>query len=318
MKRDTLQPIVIKRIKKPRGREGNVQWKIAYADFVTAMMAFFLLMWLLGSTSKGYREGIQEYFRTPLTVALSGGTKHGDATSIVLGGGEDLTRIEGEAKQTKSSSTEFFNLEVARAQVARDEAARLRQLKSRVEQIFESKDRFAPYRNQVKLDITSEGLRIQIVDDQNRPMFDVGKSELHPWMKDILRELAVLLNEVDNKISLAGHTDAKPYFRGERGYSNWELSSDRANASRRELVAAGMAEDKIIRVVGLASSVPLNADDPYDPINRRISIVVLNKKATENMISNEGIAVRAPDNAHAVEMNGEAATPLEDAAGEGR
>src|SRR5690606_18114691 len=290
MKRDPLQPIVIKRIKKVQPNHGSGMWKVAYADFVTAMMAFFLLMWLLGSTTQGDLKGIQDYFNTPLKVALSGGSGSGDSSSVIQGGGNDLTRTHGQVKMGDIGRTKIINLQAARAEIARDEAVKLKQVKERVEKIFDSNPRFSAYRNQIKLDITSEGLRIQIVDDQNRPMFDNGRSVVHPWMKEILRELGGLLNDVENKISLAGHTDAKPYFTGDRGYSNWELSADRANASRRELVAGGIAEDKIIRVVGLASSIPLNTADPFDEINRRISIVVLNKK-TEEMITSEGIAV---------------------------
>src|SRR5690606_24517986 len=251
MKRDPLQPIIVKRIKKVQHGYHGGMWKIAYADFVTAMMAFFLLMWLLGSTTQGDLKGIQDYFNTPLKVALAGGSGSGDSSSVIQGGGNDLTRTHGQVKMGDIGRTKIINLQAAKAEIARDEAVKLKQLKTRVEKIFDSKPRLGPYRNQLKLDITSEGLRIQIVDDQNRPMFDNGRAVVHPWMEEILRELGALLNEVENKVSLAGHTDAKPYFMGDRGYSNWELSADRANASRRQLVAGGIDENKIIRVVGL-------------------------------------------------------------------
>jgi len=301
MKRDALQPIVVKRIKKIQHGAHGGMWKIAYADFVTAMMAFFLLMWLLGSTTKGDLQGIQDYFRTPLKVALTGGSGSGDSSSVIQGGGTDLTRTVGQVKHGDIGETRTINLQAAKAEVARDEAVKLKQLKARVEKIFDNNPRLAAHRKQIKLDITSEGLRVQIVDDQQRPMFDTGRAAVHDWMREILRELGAIFNEVDNKISLAGHTDAAPYFLGDRGYSNWELSADRANASRRELVAGGIAEDKIIRVVGLASSIPLVADNPLDPINRRISIVVLNKK-TEEMITSEGTGIQVPDAEQANEM----------------
>ncbi len=287
MKRDALQPIVIKRVKKAKHGFHGGTWKIAYADFVTAMMAFFLLMWLLGSTTQGDLKGISEYFRTPLKVALTGGSGSGDSSSVIKGGGTDLTRTTGQVKMGDIGQTKIINLQAAQAEVARQEAVKLKELKARVERIFDSNPRLGPYRKQIRLDLTSEGLRIQIIDDQNRPMFDTGRAAVHDWMREILHELGGQLNEVENKISLSGHTDAAPYFLGDRGYSNWELSADRANASRRELVAGGIAENKIIRVVGVASSIPLNVNDPLDPANRRISIVVLNKK-TEDMITSEG------------------------------
>jgi chemotaxis protein MotB len=316
MKRDPLQPIVIKRIKKVHSGHAGGVWKIAYADFVTAKMAFFLLMWLLGSTTKGDLMGIQDYFRTPLKVALTGGSGSGDSSSVIQGGGTDLTRTMGQVKAGDIGKTKIINLQAAKAEVARDEAVKLKELKSRVEKIFERNPRLGAYRKQIKLDITSEGLRIQIIDDQNRPMFDTGRATVHAWMREILRELGALLNEVDNKVSLAGHTDAAPYFLGDRGYSNWELSADRANASRRELVAGGIAENKIIRVVGLASSIPLNTSDPFDQINRRISIVVLNKQ-TEEMITSEGTEIQVPNAEQANEMI-QAVTPSLDSPNAGQ
>jgi chemotaxis protein MotB len=137
------------------------------------------------------------------------------------------------------------------------------------------------------LDITSEGLRIIIVDEQNRPMFNSAKAELQPYAKQILQEIGQMLNGVPNRISLSGHTDATPYSTGERAYSNWELSADRANASRRELVAGGMDELKLLRVVGLSSATLFDKENPFNPINRRISIIVMNKQAEENVIKDE-------------------------------
>ena len=133
------------------------------------------------------------------------------------------------------------------------------------------------------VDITTEGLRIQIVDEQNRPMFSVGRAELQSYTRTILREIGKTLNGVTNRVSLSGHTDARLYPTGDKGYSNWELSADRANASRRELIAGGMDESKILRVVGLSSAVMLDADNPLNPINRRISVIVMNKESEENV-----------------------------------
>lgn len=283
---DSQRPIVIKRIKKGGGGHHGGAWKIAYADFVTAMMAFFLLMWLLGSTTKAQLEGIADYFKTPLKVALSGGSGAGDATSIIKGGGTDLTRRAGQVKNGD------IDPETARKILAKDEAERLNQMKQKIERLIDSNPKLKQFKRQLKLDITSEGLRIQIVDDQNRPMFDSGGAVMKDYTRDILREIGKTLNELPNKISLSGHTDAVQYASGERGYSNWELSADRANASRRELVAGGLEEGKIMRVVGLGSAVPFDRDDPNSPVNRRISIIVMNKKA-EEAISREGQQMEA-------------------------
>lgn len=160
----------------------------------------------------------------------------------------------------------------------------MKALKGSVEQVLLTNAKLTEFRSQIKVDITADGLRIQIVDEQNRPMFDSGRAVVKDYMRDILREIGRVLNGVDNRISLSGHTDAAPYGGGERGYSNWELSADRANASRRELMAGGMDEKKMARVVGLASSVPYDEAAPLAPINRRISIVVLNKVAESRVL----------------------------------
>ncbi|HUW26400.1 MAG TPA: flagellar motor protein MotB [Gallionella sp.] len=276
------RPIVIKRIKKVAGGSHGGSWKIAYADFVTAMMAFFLLMWLLGSTAKGDLQGISEYFKTPLKVALSGGSGSGDSTSILKGGGQDLMRSEGQVKKGElPAEKKLINLKAAQQEFLRIEREKILALKTNIEKVIEENPRLKQFKNQILLDITSEGLRIQIVDEQNRAMFRTGSAQLEPYTKEILHEIGKALNEVPNKISLSGHTDAAAYSAGEKGYSNWELSADRANASRRELIAGGMAEDKILRVVGLSSAVLFNKDEPLNPINRRISLIVMNKKAEE-------------------------------------
>jgi chemotaxis protein MotB len=279
---DTQRPIVIKRIKKVAPGAHGGAWKIAYADFVTAMMAFFLLMWLLGSTTKGQMEGIADYFKTPLKIALAGGEGSGDASSVIKGGGEDLTRKAGqEMRGATESSKDSLSLEKSRADRERMESIQFKDMKAKVEKLIESSKSLNSFKKQLKIDITNEGLRIQIIDDQNRPMFDTGGAAMKPYTREILRAIGQTLNELPNRISLSGHTDAQRYVTGERGYSNWELSADRANASRRELVAGGLEEGKIMRVVGLSDAVPFNKDDPADPVNRRISIIVMNAKAVE-------------------------------------
>jgi chemotaxis protein MotB len=284
MAEEGLRPIIVKRIKKGGGGHHGGAWKIAYADFVTAMMAFFLLMWLLGSTTKGDLNGISEYFKTPLKVAMQGGSGSGDSSSVIPGGGKDLTRRDGQVKASDDPTIQkTFNLTAAKAALEAEEAQRLKALKEKIEAKIESNPLLNKYKKQLLLDITSEGLRIQIVDEQNRPMFALAKAELQPYTREILHEIGFVLNDVPNKIGLSGHTDSTPYL-SDAGYSNWELSADRANASRRELIAGGMADAKVLRVVGLASAANLDKADPFNPINRRISIIVMNKRTEENVM----------------------------------
>ena len=287
MSDDSTRPIIIKRKKVVAGGAHGGAWKIAYADFVTAMMAFFLLMWLLGSTAKGDLEGIASFFQNPVKVSMAGGSGSGDASSILKGGGQDLTRQAGQVKrgdvEVKKSTS--FSKE-AQQEFRRKEQERLEALKKEIEQMIEKSPLLAEMKRQLLLDITSEGLRIQIVDEQNRPMFDTGGDALKPYTKELLRQIGQLLNDVPNRVSLAGHTDAAPFVGGYQGFSNWELSTNRANASRRELVAGGMEPHKVLRVVGLGSTLLFDKNDPLNPVNRRISIVVLNQK-TEQAILNE-------------------------------
>ncbi len=272
------RPIVIKRIKKVAGGHHGGAWKIAYADFVTAMMAFFLLMWLLGSSSKAQLEGISDYFKTPLKIAMSGGSGSGDSSSVIKGGGADFTRKEGQV-QKGVIKEQKIDSETKKVLRERAELIKLEGLKKKIEQAIEANPALKKFENQLLLDITTDGLRIQIVDEQNRPMFALGKADLQSYTKTILREIGKMLNDVSNKISLSGHTDGKPFPSGDKGFSNWELSTDRANASRRELVAGGMDTNKVLQVVGLSSAVLFDKNDPLNPINRRISIVVMNEKA---------------------------------------
>ncbi len=295
------RPIVIKKIKKGGGHHGGA-WKIAYADFVTAMMAFFLLMWLLGSTSKGNLKGISDYFATPLKVAMAGGSGSGDSSSVIKGGGKDLTRVDGQVKKAEEDlKDKSFNLTAAKKELERLELMKLKALKARIEAAIENNPMLRQFKKQLLIDITSEGLRIQIVDEQNRPMFALARAELQPYTREILHEIGRMLNEVDNRVSISGHTDATPYASGEKGYSNWELSADRANASRRELIVGGMDETKIVRVVGLSSAVLFDKQDPFNPVNRRISLIVMNKKAEESITKEDSARVEVTNEEEAQE-----------------
>jgi chemotaxis protein MotB len=280
-----LQPIIVKRIKKGgHGHHGGA-WKIAYADFVTAMMAFFLLMWLLGSTTEGDKKGIADYFASPLKLALlSSGSGSGDSSHLIKGGGQDLTRTTGQVKRGDvQAKRDTVNLHALKQEQVRAEVARLEDLKKKVEQQIAASSRVAALASQLRLDMTRDGLRIQIVDEQRRPMFASGSTVVQPYMRELLREIGQILGEVPNRLTIEGHTDALPFAAGDRGYSNWELSADRANASRRELVGGGLPDDRVLRVQGLASSLPFDAANPNAAANRRISIIVMNREAEDRV-----------------------------------
>jgi chemotaxis protein MotB len=304
---EDVRPIVIKRIKKVAGGHHGGAWKIAYADFVTAMMAFFLLMWLLGSTASGDLKGIADYFMNPLKVSMSGGSGSGDATSILKGGGKDLTSTSGQVKggetqaKAKTPNIKDAKTEQLRKEFEQREKASLNELKNNIEKLIDSNSMLRQFKNQLLIDVTPEGLRIQIIDEKNRPMFDTSSAELKPYSKVILREIGKALNSVPNKVSFSGHTDAAQFGGGEKGFSNWELSAGRANASRREMIAGGMDENKVLRVVGLSSTVLFDKNDPLSSSNRRINIVVLNKRTEEAMLQEDGNATVDVDGAAASE-----------------
>ncbi|MEY4265617.1 MAG: hypothetical protein RIS90_152 [Pseudomonadota bacterium] len=276
-----LQPIIVKKVKKGGHSAHGGAWKIAYADFVTAMMAFFLLMWLLGSTTEGDKKGLSDYFASPLKVAMMGGAGTGASNSVINGGGKDLTQQSGQNARSDSSNPieKKAVMEAIKAEIAKQDAKKLDALSEKISALIASNPKLSEFSQQIRIDATPDGLQIQIVDDQKRPMFDSGSAVVKPYMRDILREIGGALNGVDNKIGLDGHTDRTPFGAGDRGYSNWELSADRANASRRELTLAGLPDERMGRVMGLASSSLLEEADPFSPINRRISILVMSREA---------------------------------------
>jgi chemotaxis protein MotB len=293
------RPIFVKRVVagKGKGHHGGA-WKLAYADFMTAMMAFFLLMWLLSSTSAVQRRGIAEYFQMPLKAAMVGGKTTGMDNSLLEGGGRDISSDEpGDARRTdgktqlanrSSQKTDDQLLKAAQNELDRREQERLHDLQIRLMAAIDANPTLRQFKQQIRIDATQQGLRIEIVDTQKRPMFALSSNNVQPYMRDILREIGKTLNDVPNRIVVQGHTDAIQYAGGEKGYSNWELSADRANASRRELVAGGMDEAKVLRVLGLASTQNLNKKDPLDPENRRISVIVLNRKTEAAMMRDDG------------------------------
>ena len=293
-----LRPIIIKKIKRQAAGHHGGAWKVAYADFVTAMMAFFMVMWLVAAVTKEQRAAIFEYFNNPSmqqgkSVKASPGQNGpgGASTSVInMGGGLDARRsaspistgigtpVSAEAVADKSKAA--LSEEAARKAIESADHKKLESLEQELRQAIDMSQALRPFKDQLLLDITPEGLRIQIVDAQNRPMFDLGSARLKDYTGQILHELAPYLNSVPNRLSISGHTDTTPYV-AQNGATNWDLSSDRANAARRALERGGLSTDKIARVVGLSSSVLFDKSNSRNPINRRISIIVMTQKAEE-------------------------------------
>ncbi|MDI5935182.1 flagellar motor protein MotB [Halomonas kalidii] len=270
------RPIIIRR-KKVIHRHHGGSWKIALADFMTALMALFLVMWILSAASPEQREGVADYFSTPLVGAITtGGQQATGSTSPIPGGGPDPAHTDGERAR----------IDMRTQTRPSDEQRRFfRDLQRRIEAAIEADPELRELRPQLRFDLTQEGLRIQLLDTEQRPMFDLGSDRVAPYMRDLLRLIAPLLNELPNDLSLSGHTDSLAYLNGYRGYSNWELASGRANASRRELVSGGLEPDKLLRVSGLADRVPMPDTDPADPMNRRIELLVLFPQVSERIRS---------------------------------
>jgi chemotaxis protein MotB len=286
------QPVIIKKVKKVSGHGGHHggAWKIAYADFVTAMMAFFLLMWLLAVADKETKRGLADYFNNPpLKLSLMGGEGVGEQTRPLPGGGEELQRKEGEKR--RGDTQPVVDPIEAKKKARQAEREELEKLKEQITAAIDSIPSLQQFKGQLLLDLTSEGLRIQVVDQENRPMFDQGRAQLKPYAAEVLREISTLINVTENRISISGHTDAKAFVGGEAGYSNWELSNDRANAARRALIAGGLDPARVMRVVGLADTVLLDKDSPESPQNRRISIVVMNRDTEQAISEGEGESI---------------------------
>ncbi|MEX2649026.1 MAG: flagellar motor protein MotB [Alphaproteobacteria bacterium] len=309
------RPIIIIR-KKSGGHEeshGNTAWKIAYADFVTAMMAFFLLLWLLNSVTEEQMVGISNYF-APTSVSYSksgaggilGGTDMVEdgamqdsqaAVGIQAGAmsntsdpsqvqeNEDAEDVYGDGPSegegmpaSKIANADPDATEMGAAADAAEQAraadeTRLEGAKEQLEQALRSSPEMQDLARHVVVDMTEEGLRIQIVDLEGRPLFTAGSAQLSATAAKLLRQVAEAVASLPNLVKISGHTDAKPYPSSST-YSNWELSADRANASRRALVATGMPEFRIREVVGQADTEPYDPEDPFAAVNRRITIVL--------------------------------------------
>jgi len=281
------QPIIVKRVKRFGGGHHGGAWKIAFADFATAMMAFFLVLWLLSEATPEQKIAIAGYFKDPI-----GFSESGTPYVIDLGGSPQLSPehtlnpdVEvSPPKPETSTQVAAEQAEQAEQVAAQVEKERLELLLQELQNKVDENPQLQKFKDQILFEITQDGLRIQITDAENRPMFDVGSARLKPYFEDILLAMADTIKAVPNKISVSGHTDAKPYAGSAAGgFGNWELSSNRANAARRALVAGSYPEDQVARVVGYGSSSLFDRKDPLNSINRRIDIVVLTKKAQRDI-----------------------------------
>ncbi|SEL75154.1 flagellar motor protein MotB [Halomonas daqiaonensis] len=272
---ENRRPIIVRR-KKIVHRHHGGSWKIALADFMTALMALFLVMWILSQANQEEREAVSEYFRTPLVTAITGGSGSAQSANVIPGGGPDPVHSEGERARIDLRTQTRPSEQQRRA---------FRDLQQRIETAIDADPDLRQLRQQMRFDMTPEGLRIQLLDTEQRPMFDLGSDRVAPYMRDLLRTMAPLLNELPNDLSISGHTDSIAYLNGYRGYSNWELSSDRANASRRELVSGGLEPSKLLRVSGFADRVPMPDTEASAPINRRIELLVLFRHVSDRIRS---------------------------------
>ncbi|RMH83649.1 motility protein MotB [Pseudomonas sp. AOB-7] len=279
------QPIIVKRGKKRAGGHHGGAWKIAFADFATAMMAFFLVMWLMSSATPEQKKAISGYFQDPI-----GFTESASPHAIDLGG-TPTPAPERTLNPEIQDLTDSQDVEIDADQVEtladKLERERLELLLQELQNKVDENPELQRFKDQILFEITQDGLRIQIMDAENRPMFALGSAELQPYFEDILLAMADTIRTVPNKISVSGHTDAKPFV-GRGDFGNWELSANRANAARRTLIAGGYADEQVARVVGYASSALFDRDDPFNPVNRRIDIIVLTKKAQRAIEGEQG------------------------------
>ncbi|HZJ91916.1 MAG TPA: flagellar motor protein MotB [Thiopseudomonas sp.] len=298
---DTNQPIIVKRVKKIAAGHHGGAWKIAFADFAVAMMAFFLVMWLMSSTTPEQKKAISGYFQDPI-----GFSESGSPYVIDLGGtptpAPDQT-LNPEISAESSLDPQTLTEQQTEKLFEQLELERFDMLLVELQRKINDDIALRPYKDQILMDVSRDGLRIQIADAANRPMFDLGSARLQPYFEDILYIMADTMRAVPNKISIGGHTDAKP-FASNSGFGNWELSANRANAARRALHAGGLNDEKVARVAGYASSTLFDQADPYSPSNRRIDILVLTKRAQQAI---EGVEDEASDQAEAIDASAEPA-----------
>ncbi len=283
----TEQTIVVKRVKKVAGGAHGGSWKIAFADFALALMSFFLVLWLIESTTNLEKMAIAGYFSDPTNLGAvgDGGTPYvldlEGRPLNVTNQGMNLSLVRQDENPLVESPPELENPEFV-------ELARLRQietlenLRGQVEAEINLNQQFEWFKDSVSFEVSEDGLMVQIIDRENRPLFDSGDARLRPYALEILWSIGEIFGTVPNKISVFGHTDSAPFGTSDT-YSNWELSSDRANSARRALVDGGVRPEQLAQIIGMADSVPMDANDPLNPANRRIVIMVLNAVAESNL-----------------------------------
>lgn len=294
-----LAPIIIKKVVKGgHGHHGGA-WKVAYADFVTAMMAFFLLLWLLNATTEDQKQGISEYF-SPSTVSNTtggaGGLLGGAAVSSP-GAMTSRTAVpsvslelrptsgaqDGEAEDEGGGAVEDddpdktanVSDEELKEELAKREEQNFKKAEAEIKQALEASPELKELQKHLVIDQTPEGLRIQIIDREGKPMFASGSSRMQKPTRQLLAKITQVVQKLPNRISISGHTDSTPFRGSRKGYGNWELSSNRALASRRVMVESGLKLSKVSHVTGKEATEPMVKDNPKDPRNRRISIIVL-------------------------------------------
>lgn len=300
------QTIIIKRVKKTNGGAHGGSWKIAFADFALALMAFFLVLWLIESTTDLEKMVIAGYFSDPRSLSNSGdgGTPYvvdlGGRPLSVANQGLNLALVQEDREQMVESSDELENPEIAELARLR-EIELLQSLRGQIEEVIAGNQAFEWFDESVIMELTEDGLAIQIVDRENRPIFDLGSAQMRSYALEVMWAMAEVLNKVPNKISVYGHTDATPYADNGGVYTNWELSADRANSARRALVEGGLPYEQFAQIIGMGSSALFDASNPGSHTNRRIVIMVLNELAERNLQENtinaerSGVVAPAPD-----------------------
>jgi len=290
-KTDEVQPIIIKKVIKKGGGHHGGAWKVAYADFVTAMMAFFLLLWLLNVSTDEARNTISNYFDPshPKIADMrsgSGGIMGGTSTATegaMTTDVQPLTQTQPtgmpnpkQERAHEQPNDDAASLKKFEEKLRKQEEEEFQKAKAALEAAMQKSEELRALAKNLMIDITQEGLRIQLVDQEGKPMFPLGSAEMYGYTKKLVKVVADVITAMPNEISIRGHTDSHQYSAAAK-YTNWELSSDRANSSRRELLKAGVPTGRLSDVMGKADREHLFAENPLDERNRRISIILLNE-----------------------------------------
>jgi len=278
MNRLNTPRIIVKKIKSKNGYYHRSSWKIAYADFMTTMMVLFLLMWIVSYTSNEQRQELAGYFNASFLPGMSDKENGYDDTKVIPvednelldSAGDNLTRAETKDNQE------------------------LEEIQQRFDAIIKTNPELNNLKSDVQFKLIDSGLLIQLTDSQERPMFMVGSKNPEAYLVDILRGIVPFLNSLSQRLILTGHTDSLPFAHGERGYSNWELSTDRANAVRQVLIASGLHDDKILQIIGVANNLAIDANQPEKANNRRITILILAGEKEKQILAEDRVIKMVP------------------------